>query len=428
MSKILWIDDNPTVTELVAELLSRSGHSVQVLQSWDGGDIRPETFDLVIIDLFVEVEKDGKPRTEFGLEYLFRMLHSEDRFLQAVDSGRTKCLLLSQHLAELDLRERIKKFTEENQVRAFLRSKTHESREHGSRREAIASVIESVVNEDRGPLLSDEVEALLEPPESESFFSIDLTRFRDLPDSIQAELQESAIRQISSDAQVEFDLDPELEWVMFCGGIEVMRRGKLVDMPPAQDRRATAEAHGHPVLVLARPDTPAPVEELFGRRRRSSGPSNGLRCDGKMSDYPTIDLEVAGSLRSYHFDTGSDSSFMRASYVRDGGTPLRTEDRIVYRGKYGRYFAYELPADGIECILVDQESSSHLKVSVEGYAIEPFKKWGYARRCSDFGCSLGSLGEPCMVRSGLIGRGFLADNQLSIEISSLTPLTKIRKC
>ena len=94
--------------------------------------------------------------------------------------------------------------------------------------------------------------------------------------------------------------------------------------------------------------------------------------------------------------------------------------------RFGRYFVYELPIE-LDCRLVDQRNHNHLAVRVQGYAIEQFKNWEHSRRCREHGCSYGDASDPCLVRSGLIGRNFLGDNDLAMEISPASSRTEVRR-
>ena len=432
MARILWIDDNETTTTLVGEELEALGHEVEVLPFLSDGKPRLRPYDLIVLDLFVErTDRPGEPSTDLGLNYLLRLL--EDRGLRnAVEKGATRFLLLSQHLAEYELREWIRGFTHEHDIRAYLRSKNEDVGPSNSRRQAIARVIASVADASVAPHLSDEVRRLLNSAGTEDFFEISLSKYRQLPDPIQAELQEDALTSVESDSGVHFSEDGSVDWLIFCGPTGLIASGPSSKLPSATERRAISQQYDHPVLVVTRPvpqltskNSMPTVEEIpfFGRPRRQVA----QRCQGVMSDYPILSLRLAQADRTFHFDTGCDSNYLRASQVREHGIQLAIEDRIRLGSRFGKYYLYELPAGGVDCLLVDEGDMGHLGVRVDGFAIEQFRNWEYARRCHESACGVGKVGEVCPVRSGLIGRGFLGDNELAAELSPASERTQFRR-
>jgi len=431
VAKILWLDDNITTTDMVSEVLHADGHDVTTRPFLDENVPSLSDFDLVVIDLFMDRATRGGRTVDFGLNYLIEMLNRNRRSQEAVESGRTLCLLLSQHLADYDLRESIKDLTERHDIRAYLRSKNQSLDPDLPRREAIAGIIEGVVASGRGPKLSEEVERMLQPPRSESFFDISLADFRELEESVQAELQEKALSEAEPEIAAYFNSHEDIDWVILCGKQGVIKSGASGTLPAALDRRAIADRCGHPLLVVTRRESTSlsqassVVEELQWLGQARTRGTGNARCEGVMNDYPVLFLRLANVDRSYHFDTGSDSNFLRASHAREHGVELYIEDRIRGSSRFGRYYIYELPREGVDCVLVDDRSGDHIGVRVEGYAIEQFRNWTYARRCYESQCLYGLEGEPCAVRSGLIGRRFLGDNQLAIEINPASDYTRL---
>lgn len=423
MAKIFWIDDNVTTTDLVGEKLERLGHSVTVRNSITGKIPALSKFDLVVVDLFMERIEKNQRHTEFGLDYLMQWLTGDRNFRASVENGETRCLLLSQHLAEYELREMIKDFTEHSDIRAFLRSKNRSAEQYPSRMEAIAAIIADVAVSVEDPRLSDEVDRLLRPSsDHDDFFAVSLADFRSMPEPMQAELQEQALE--ASEAVVEsfFEEASSADWAILSGQEGIVASGPSGALPSAIERRAMAEERGQPLVVVTRRQLPASspgssklVEELrFRRRRQAVEPPT--RCEGVMHDYPVLHLELANLARTYHFDTGCDTNYLRASVVREHGTVLYVEDRVRESSRHGKYYVYDLPPEGVVCQLVDKSSGESFAVRIEGYAIEQFKNWEYARRCHDNSCGYAPLGEICLVRFGLIGRGFLGDNDLVLEL------------
>lgn len=356
------------------------------------------------------------------------------RFRRAVRRGETRCLLLSQHLAEFGLRERLRHFTGNNDIRAFLRSKDQERERYPDRTSAIAAVIEGVLGEESEPSLEEEVQRLLSPPVGDSYFTLDLGRFRALPDPKQAVLQELALAQSQDFVRGYFGSHAEVEWIILSSEASVLTEGGGPSLPSALDRRAMAEKLGHPVLAVTRPkgrleQTHGSVVEdgPFWRSSPKRAPASPNRCDGVMNDYPILHIKMADQVRTYHFDTGADTSFIRASVAREQGCLLYTEDRVRGSSGYGRYFTYELPGDGVGGVLVDQVTGGDYAVRLFGYAIEQFGNWEHSRRCYDSDCDLAPMGEPCLVRTGLIGRRFLGDNDLALELDSSVDYPRVRK-
>ena len=218
---------------------------------------------------------------------------------------------------------------------------------------------------------------------------------------------------------------------IFAGPTKAIRSGSG-ELPTVSERSAVSESVGHPVLVYLRPNsTDRSVEEetvlsrVFRRRRPLELPEG---CGGSMANYPTVSLLWGDDLRHYHFDTGADISYMRASHLREFGALLMTENRSRQEGRRGTYyFIYELPEEGIASTIVDQRKSGHINVRVSGLAVEQFKNWPNARRCGDFDCEWRGLDQLCGIRSGLIGRNFIFDNELVIEVDSSEATTYVRK-
>ncbi len=435
MSRILWIDDNDTTTSLVGEKLEQR-HELTVLPYLSRRtSVKARDFDLVVLDLFIDRKDDEGTHRENGLVYLSQLMKADSKLTKSVEDDDTRWLLLSQHLAEYELREFIKTFTEENDIRAFLRSKNQESAVPLNRRDAIASIIEEVLRDPSSPRLVEEVDRLLTPPKAKGLFSIALDEFRNLPDSVQAELQEQALESTEVKVDAFFAANQTADWAILAGESgEVVNSGTMDKLPSARERRALAEKRGHPILITTRSQgrgyvpSPATVEEVpvWPRNRSHAGPAP-QRCEGVMQDYPTFVLELGGGERHYHFDTGADSSFIRASHAREHGVSLDVETRLPGKSRFGRYFQYELPADGLDCNLIDHEQQSHISVTIEGFAIEQYQNWEHSRRCRENDCELGSGGDPCIVRSGLIGRRLLRDNAIAVEISPASTHAHFRR-
>jgi CheY-like chemotaxis protein len=435
MARILWIDDNQSTTELVGDVLERLGHQVTAYASAPPNDVPLSSYDLVVVDLYLGAASEmSSGRLVFGADELVRLLRRDRKFRRAVRHGETKCLLLSQHLTEYGLRERLRRFTGNNDVRSFLRSKDQDREKYPDRSSAIASVIDGVLNEKPGARLEDEIDRLLKPPGGESYFAFELGDFRSLPDPKQAVLQEEALARSQRFVQDYFATHDDVDWIILSGEDSVLRDGKEGPLPSALDRRIVAETLGHPILTVTRPKgaqqhTHGSVVEdgLFWRRGPRNEVATPNRCDGIMNDYPILHISMAEDLRTYHFDTGSDANFIRASIAREHGCSLYTEDRVRGSSGYGRYFTYELPAQGLVGLLEDQVSGSQYAVTLFGYAIEQFENWEHSRRCYESDCSLAPMGDPCLVRTGLIGRRFLGDNELVLELDSAAEYPRVRK-
>lgn len=433
MARILWIDDNLTTTDLVGDVLQGLGHTVAAFPGAPPDDVPLASYDLIVVDLYLRVADKGSGQPIFGADELVRLLHRDRRLRRAVRRGETRCLLLSQHLAEFGLRERLRRFTGNNDIRAFLRSKDQERERYPDRSSAIAAVIEGVLGDRSDPSLEEEVERLLSPPAGDSYFTLDLGRFRALPDPKQAVLQELALAQSHDFVRNYFGSHAGVEWIILSGEASVLTEGGGSSLPSALDRRAMAEKLGHPVLAVTRPKGSeqthgAIVEDGTFWRSSPKKPTVSLnRCDGIMNDYPILHIKMADQVRTYHFDTGADTNFIRASVAREQGCLLYTEDRVRGSSGYGRYFTYELPIDGVGGVLVDQVTGGDYAVRLFGYAIEQFGNWEHSRRCYESDCDLAPMGDPCLVRTGLIGRRFLGDNDLALELDSSVDYPRVRK-
>ena len=164
MSKILWIDDNDSTTALVGEKLEDQ-HEVTVMPYLTGSSrVHPRDFDLIVLDLFIERDDNEGHHRDNGLSYLVDLMRRDRGLKRSVESGSVRWLLLSQHLAEYELREFIRDFNERYDIRAFLRSKNEEVPAAASRRDAIADIIQGVLREPSSPRLADEVKRLSIPP------------------------------------------------------------------------------------------------------------------------------------------------------------------------------------------------------------------------------------------------------------------------
>ena len=447
MSRVLWIDDNPDMVASVKADLIASGIDVEwtdgaTLEDWSIPD-----FDLLIVDLSLSWRTDDRrgQQDTSGLQ-LLRYLYEQPESKVAIDSRTTKVLVLSQHLAESSWRLALTQFGRETGIHAMLRSK-YGFRDldvdlpgGASMRGYLVQVIKEAAGIDSVTLLTEEISEAAYRPDIDPF-RVGFSEFVEMTDMEKATIQEAAFDRLETRAEQIFETEGS-DWLVFCGTPDQPYSAGRGSPPAPQELRDIASERGYPTFVILRSYAgvsagsfveeiePPPRRGRF-RRRSDSRPDVGdfiFRCGGDLQDYPTVTMELGRRIRTFHFDTGSSESWLRASDVREHGIELDVLDRRMVRGKRGRYYVYPLDG-GVHCTLLDQGSEATIGVVVRGSAIEDPEKWEFARFCKDHGChheGTAKNGE-CIVRSGVAGRSLIADNELAVTIYSNSDATHVMR-
>lgn len=192
MADILWIDDNDYMTRDAVEILKENEHHVTWWLSWSSDTLIKDNYDLVVLDLAFPVsDADGVSLDLVrGVVYLKEMLDTNPALRLRMENGETKCLFLSRHLANPNVREEIRVSSENRSIRAFLRAKKASSAaQEDAPAKVIASTIQSILEIRDSPLLSEEMNRRAEAVDELDFFTIELADFRSLDDDVQVGLR-----------------------------------------------------------------------------------------------------------------------------------------------------------------------------------------------------------------------------------------------
>ena len=452
MRRVLWIDDNSEFVYAVTGLLDEQDVSVDLSDGQDLEGRFPLDVDLIIVDLNLSwrLGEKGGQKDVSGLE-LLRRIYRDHATQERIDSGTTRVLILSQHLTEASWRLAVADFARETGIRAVLRSKygmragVVDLSDTGSIRGYIAGAILDAIASKSPPPLLESLDETVEAVTGVDPFNITIDAYSSLSDLEKATVQDRAYEDLEVAAERLFRITQH-DWLVYCGSAEEPVRGGPGEPPTGRDLHALARELGHPTFVVLRSYAGAasgPVIEELDRPARSGvssfvrrllggdRPALGdviFRCDGTLNDYPTITLELAKRLRTFHLDTGSPLCWLRAADIREHGVHLDVVDRRMVYGRRGRYYSYALE-EPVECTLHDQLSGNTVAVLVRGIAIEDFGRWELARFCADFACRFDDVNPngECIVRAGIVGRSLLTDNELAVTISAHHEQTSVRR-
>jgi len=445
--RLLWVeDDRLGVMPFIEALVQRGVHVDWAGNIDDAADlVERNSYGLVVIDLRLGDRPSG-----------LRLLN---QLAAIAPARRPRMAVVSAHIAQRSMREGLARTS----VPVALIPKFLDTDDDETIVDVVVRRLLDVVEIEDAALETparqfESIEENLRDP-----LRVHLQTFDALDPVEQRFLRERADRLLLPIAN-RFFREQGARWVVYCGTrSRPIKYGLVSDpLPDRASLRNWAEDAERPVFCYTAPQQlgTSKVEEVkstssSGGSFNDPGPSVALRlrCPGRLADYPTLVLSFDGgdeaedTLRVLHFDTGADFHVVRHEDLVDFSLAKDPNISWAEPGPLGDdlpFSWYELEEDLVALLRRQVEGG----VQEHGRAItltdvRVVVEWDYSpyvRYCDEpSGC-----GAPpsdalpvetehglellvCPVRSGIVGRRLLADNQLDITIAASSEVTRTKR-